>query len=266
MLKRGRAQFANAINVMRVAQRAGRRSGLLTFLGFSARPLTVEVRTTHGNDCEKLAPSACAQLSHMHGPENAAKNATHSGSGPSQGPSEVHTHDEAQIQSPHKVREHTCTSSCQRSDTALAPAAKNIERYEQVDSLIELLGDRYEHVDALIELLDKCEMNSAPESIDSPSNGHLMDECQEPVTDCCDDTAFVCSTDGLDMARKMYAGAWLGATRKHEDHAYAWQEASNSSSELITALTSALEPKDYSRQILRNALLQAGIVESGTGC
>jgi len=264
MLKRGRAQFANTM--MLVAQRAGRGSGLLTFLGFSARPLTVEVRTTQGNDCEKPAPSSCALLSHMLGPENAAKNATHSGCGPSQGPSEAHTHVEAQIQSPHKVGEHTCTSSCQRSDTAFAPAAKNIERYEQVDSLIELLGDRYGHVDVLIELLDKFEMNSAHEMIDSPSNGHLMDECQEPVIDCCDDTAFVCSTDGLDVARKMYAGAWLGATRKHKDHAYAWQEASNSSSELIIALTSALEPIDYSRQILRNALLQAGIVESGTGC
>jgi len=112
-------------------------------------------RTTHGNDCEKPAPSSCALLSHTRAPKNDAKNETHSGSGPPQGPSEAHTHVAARIQSPHKVEKHTRTLSFQRSDTAFAPAAKDTERYEQVDSLIELLGDRYEHVDALIELLDK---------------------------------------------------------------------------------------------------------------
>lgn len=273
---------------MSIAHSAGGRQGLLSFLGLSPRhplALAVEMRTSHGADgnaCAKPANNAFGKFFSSAlprarcPPKDATNHSTHSGSGPPQGPHKANTHVEARTKSPRKVlAKRTCTLSWQHSDTAFTPVAKDAERYEHVDSLIALLGDRYGHVDALIELLgdkdaaswfSESEMISAPELIAPPiagtSHGYLKVESREPATYWCDNAASVYSPADLAVVRKMHAGAGLcGAGRKCEAHAYGWQEASNCSGELMTTLISALEPIDYSRHILRNALLQAGIVE-----
>ena len=154
-------------------------------------------------------------------------------------------------------------------EIAFDPAAKDTKRYEHVDALIKLLGDENG-----TSWRPESEMNSARPNMITSSSSYTWHGCLVDETQCFawspEDQSFHDPAD-LVTAHKMYcntyAGVGLSAARKCRATAYTtWPEARTCTSKLLTTLASALEPVDYSSSILRNAPLQAGIVECVNQC
>jgi len=136
-------------------------------------------------------------------------------------------------------------------------------------SLYDADEGRYGHVDALIAQLGTTG-SAAWYSDEDTSCSHSIYASSEACstapsasTHSAADDDFTCSTNDLAAARTMYVGVSQTPARKCEAHAYVfWQEEKNyCNSAHLTTLVSALEPTDYSCQLLRHALLAAGLVE-----
>mmetsp|Transcript_92195 Transcript_92195/g.148860 ORF Transcript_92195/g.148860 Transcript_92195/m.148860 type:complete len:155 (+) Transcript_92195:29-493(+) len=132
-------------------------------------------------------------------------------------------------------------------------------RYGHIDALITQLGDTGSA--AWYSDEDTSRSNSIYASSEASQNETSTGTHCAPH--CAADDDYACSAGDLAAARTMYDGISHSPALKCEAHAYAKEKNIRISAHL-TSLVSALEPIDYSYQLLRHALLAAGIAEGAS--